>query len=327
MKDINTVTGPVMPDMLGATLMHEHMFVQYGGPSPEYCRPSRRRDEAVADCLDYIAQIRAYGVQTIVDPTTVDLGRNALLMAEVAARTDFNIICCTGIYSTATYVRLRDRLGGSPDAIADLFIKELTDGIDDTGVKAGFIKVVSTAPVIRPDEHELLLAAAQASVTTGAPIITHTDGVLGDEQQRIFTAAGVPARSIIIGHSCSSTSFAYLHGIVRAGSYLGFDQIGMETVLPDEVRVESMLKLIHAGWASRIMISHDSVWHWVGGPRMGAGLHKNWKPTNFFERIVPMLQYGGVTDEHIRTMLLDSPRRFFEGQEAGSPATVDHEVF
>jgi phosphotriesterase-related protein len=317
---ISTVTGTITADELGTTLMHEHMFVQYGGPSAEYCQPGRRRDEAVADCLEYIAQIRTYGVQSIVDPTTADLGRNAPLLAEIAAKTGLNIICCTGIYSTATYMRLRDRLDGSPDAIADLFIRELTDGIGDSGVKAGFIKVVSTAPVIRRDERELLLAAAQASVATGAPIITHTDGVLGDEQQRILTAAGVPARRIIIGHSCSSTSFAYHHGIVQAGSYLGFDQIGMETVLPDEVRVDSLAKLIHAGWASRIMISHDSVWHWVGGPRMGTGQHKNWKPTNFFERIVPMLQYGGVTDEHIQTMLRDNPRLFFAGLAPGSPA-------
>jgi phosphotriesterase-related protein len=311
---INTVTGPVSPGELGPTLMHEHMFVQYGGPSAEYCRPGRPRDEAVADCMEYISQIKSHGVQSLVDPTTVDLGRNAPLLAELAAKTGFNIICCTGIYSTATYVRLRERLGGSTEAVADLFVRELTEGIGDTGVKAGFIKVVSSAPVIRPDEHELLLAAAHASVATGAPIITHTDGVLGDEQQRIFAGAGVPAHCIIIGHSCTSTSFAYHHGILQGGSYLGFDQIGMETVLPDEVRVDSMLKLIHAGWASRIMISHDSVWHWVGGPRMGTGQHKNWKPTNFFERIVPMLYYGGATDEHIQTMLRDNPRRFFAGE-------------
>ncbi len=86
---INTVTGTITPDELGPTLMHEHMFVQYGGPSAEYCRPGSRRDEAIADCLDYIAQIRAYGVQSIVDPTTVDLGRNAPLMAEIAARDQF----------------------------------------------------------------------------------------------------------------------------------------------------------------------------------------------------------------------------------------------
>lgn len=264
--------------------------------------------------MEFAGQIQGHGVRSIVDPTTVDLGRNELLMAELSAQTGLNIICCTGIYSTATYVRLRQRLGG-PGAITDLFVRELTEGIGDTGIKAGFIKVVSMAPAIGRDDHELLSAAAKAAVATGAPLITHTDGVLGDEQQRIFTSAGVPAHKIIIGHSCSATSFAYHENILKSGSYLGFDQIGMETVLPDEVRVESLLKLIHAGWASRLMLSHDSVWHWVGGPRMGTGAHKNWKPTNFFERIVPMLHYGGATDGHIETMLRDNPRRFFSGAE------------
>ena len=316
---INSVTGPLSPDKLGPTLMHEHIFVQYGGPSADYCRPGRLWDEAFADCAEFARQIQGHGVRSIVDPTTVDLGRNELLMADLAAKTGLNIICCTGIYSTATYVRMRQRLGG-PEAITDWFVRELTEGIGDTGIKAGFIKAVSMAPAIRPDDLELLLASARAAVATGAPIMTHTDGVLGDEQQRIFTAAGVPAHKIIIGHCCTSTSFAYHENILQGGSYLGFDQIGMETVLPDEVRAESLLKLIHAGWSERLMLSHDSVWHWVGGPRMGTGAHKNWKPTNFFERIAPMLQYGGATDGHIETMLRDNPRRFFSGGEPAQSA-------
>jgi phosphotriesterase-related protein len=316
---INSVTGPVLAEALGPTLMHEHVFVQYGGPSADYCRPGRLRDEALADCAEFARQVMSHGVKTIVDPTTVDLGRNELLMADLAAKTGLNIICCTGIYSTATYVRLRSRLGG-PEAVTDLFVRELTQGIGDTGIKAGFIKAVSMAPAIRRDDHELLVAAARAAVATGAPVMTHTDGVLGDEQQRIFTAAGVPAQNIIIGHCCTSTSFAYHERILREGSYLGFDQLGMETVLPDEVRVESLLKLIHAGWADRLMLSHDSVWHWVGGPRMGLGPHKNWKPTNVFERIAAMLHYGGATDGHIETMLRDNPRRFFSGAQPAQAA-------
>lgn len=311
--NVYAVTGPVAPEALGPALMHEHVFVQYGGPSAEYRKPGRLRDGALAGCRAFAREVMGHGVRTVVDPTTIDLGRNELFLADLAAQTGLNIICCTGIYSTATYVRLRRRLGG-PEAVADWFVRELTEGIGDTGIKAGFIKAVSMAPAIGPDDRELLLAAARASVATGAPIMTHTDGVLGDEQQRIFTEAGVPAHKIIIGHSCTSTKFAYHERILNGGSYLGFDQLGMETVLPDEVRAESLLRLIHAGWAGRLMLSHDSVWHWVGGPRMGCGVHKNWRPVNFFERVAPMLYYGGATGEHIRTMLQDNPRRFFSGE-------------
>ncbi len=307
---INTVTGTIRPEQLGRTLMHEHVFVQYGGPSPDCCRPGRRFDEIVSTCSAFIEQLRRYGVQTLIDPTTVDLGRNVPLLAALSAQTGLTIVCATGIYSTATYRQVREQLGGGPEAVAALFIRELTEGIGDTGIKAGIIKVVTGAPVIDADEHELLQVAASASVATGAPIITHTEGVLGDEQQRILTNAGVPARRISIGHSCLSTDFGYHQRILRDGSYLGFDRFGMPG-MPDEVRADSLLKLIVAGYASRLFVSHDSVWYWVGGPTLGVGAYKNWRPTNFFERVIPMLAYGGVTDEHITTMLADNPRRFF----------------
>jgi phosphotriesterase-related protein len=259
-------------------------------------------------------------VESLVDPTTSDLGRNALLMAEIAAKTGLNIICSTGIYSIATYINIRERLGGSPDAVAGMFIKELTEGIGDTGVKAGIIKVVSGHPRIGEEEHELLLAAAKASVKTGTSVITHTEGILGDEQQKILKGAGVPARRIIVGHSCGSTDLDYHMRIVRGGSYLGFDRFGLETGMPDEVRAASLLKLLKAGCASRLIVSHDSVWYWAGGPKLGSGAYKNWNPTNFFERIIPMLKNGGATDEHISTMLCENPRRFFAGEQ---PEPID----
>jgi len=313
-SSINTVTGTIAPEKLGRTLMHEHVFVEYGGPSPEVLKPGRRHDEIVSICAGYIEQLRALKVETLVDPTTVDLGRNPELLAELATQTGVNIICATGIYSTATYVRLRQRLGGSPDAVAELFIKELTDGIADTGVKAGIIKVVTGAPVIDEEEHELLLVAAKASVATGAPIITHTEGILGDEQQRILTSAGVLAQRIVIGHSCLSRNFDYHMRILSNGSYLAFDRFGM-TGMPDEVRAASMQKLIDAGQAAQLMVSHDSVWYWVGGPRIGTGAYKNWVPTNFFQRVIPMLRYGGTTDDQIEMLLRENPSRFFSGEK------------
>jgi phosphotriesterase-related protein len=311
---INTVTGTIAPAQLGRTLMHEHVFVEYGGPSSESLKHGRRFKEIVARCSGYIEQVRSFGVATLVDPTTVDLGRNPVLLAEVATQTGFNIICATGIYSTATYIRLRQELGGSYEAVAELFIKELTEGIDNTGVKAGIIKVVTSAPEITREEHELLLVAAKTSVATGAPIITHTEGILGDEQQRFLGNAGVPLHRIIIGHSCLSRNFDYHMRIVHGGSYLAFDRFGMPD-MPDEMRAASLLKLLDAGCASRLVVSHDSVWYWVGGPQIGTGSYKNWVPTNFFERVIPMLHYGGATDEQIETLLVENPRRFFESEQ------------
>ncbi len=306
---VNTVTGPVSSADLGCTLMHEHVFVEYGTALQD-CRPlGSAREQILSTCFAVAAQVKACGIATIVDPTTTDLGRNIPLLKAVSEHSGLNIVCCTGIYSTATYQALCLRLGG-PEAIADLFVRELTDGIGNSGVKAGIIKLV-TGSEIDDDDHELLCACARASVATGAPIITHTEGILGPEQQRILHDHGVPFEKIIVGHSCISTSFTYHRQIVEAGSFIGFDRFGMEGGMPDEVRVQSLKKLIDAGFLDKLIISHDSVWYWVNGPKIGSGPYKNWKPTNFFERVIPMLHYAGVSDDQIETILTDNPRRYF----------------
>lgn len=306
---VNTVTGPVPPEALGRTLMHEHVFVEYGTAMRD-CRPLGPAEARILEtCSSFAAQAQACGVATVVDPTTTDLGRNIPLLEAVSRQTGLQIVCCTGIYSIATYQALRLRLGGA-DAVTELFIRELTGGICGTQVKAGIIKLV-TGHDIDEDDHELLCACARASVETGAPIITHTDGILGPQQQKILHDEGVPLEKIIVGHSCISTSFSYHQQIVEAGSYIGFDRFGMEGGMPDEVRVESLKKLIDAGFLDKLIVSHDSVWYWVNGPKIGTGPYANWKPTNFFERIIPMLAYSGVSQSQVETMLTDNPRRFF----------------
>jgi phosphotriesterase-related protein len=306
---INTVTGPISPEALGRTLMHEHVLVEYGTAMQDSRPLGAARAHILSTCLNFANQVRGCGVTTVVDPTTTDLGRNIPLLTAVSEQTGLQIVCCTGIYSTSTYQALRLRLGGS-QAVTDLFIRELTEGIGDTGVKAGIIKLV-TGHEIDDDDYELLTCCARASVETGAPIITHTEGMLGPEQQQILHEAGVPLEKIIVGHSCISTSFNYHQQIARTGSYLGFDRFGMEGGMPDEVRVESLKKLIDAGMLNNVIVSHDSVWYWVNGPAIGQGPYKNWKPTNFFERVIPMLTYNGVSEGQIETILTNNPRRYF----------------
>ncbi len=320
---VQTVTGPIDVNDLGRTLMHEHLFVTYPGAESDTLNKPMNHAERLDVCVDKIEQMKAHGVNSMLDPCPNDLGRDVGLMVEVAQKTGFNIVCATGLYKEdqggGAYWKFRAELGGSPDDITEMYVKELTEGIGDTGVRAGIIKVATGQPAISEYEHMLLLAAAAASVETGAPITTHTDtGVLGDQQQRILTEAGVPAHRIIIGHSCGSDDFGYHMGLVEGGSYLGFDRFGIAILQPDEVRVASLLRLLEAGCASRVVISHDSVWCWGGSPipdpEAVAAMLEVWTPTHFIERIVPMLKDGGATDEHISMMLDENPRRFFAGE-------------
>jgi phosphotriesterase-related protein len=267
--------------------------------------------------------MRGHGVATMIDPCPNDLGRDVELMAEISARTGFQIVCATGLYKEdqggAPYWKFRASFGGGADSIAELYVRELTEGIGATGIKAGIIKVATGHGEISGYERTLLEAAAIASKATGAPITTHTEsGTCGDEQQAFLVARGVPAHRIIVGHSCGSADHDYHMRIVRGGSYLGFDRFGLSMLQSDDVRVASMLKLLRAGAGARVVVSHDSVWCWRGepvpDPAPFAEVLATWTPSHFFERIVPKLRAGGASEEQIERLLVDNPRRFFEGE-------------
>ena len=329
MTKIATVSGETTPEGLGKTLMHEHLVIGYPGFESHTTRPGPNRDEQFAICIDKIQQLQDLGFKSMLDPCPNDLGRDVELAAKVGQHTGFQIICATGLYKEAeggvAYWHFRSQFSPVVDAMTELFVRELTEGIGETGIKAGIIKVATGIGEITEHERNVLVAAARASVETGAPITTHTDqGKLGDQQQQILTDNGVPAHRIIIGHSCGTDDHDYHMGLARAGSYLGFDRFGIELIYPDATRVASLVKLIKAGVGDRIVVSHDSVWCWRGEPfppelltNLPEGI---FDPTHFSNKIIPQLREAGVNDEEIDQLLVANPRRFFEGEKLAALA-------
>ncbi len=322
-NEIQTVTGPITPDALGKTLMHEHLLVGFPGWDSDTMNPGPTRDEMRATVADRVAEMRGHGVVSMLDPCPADLARDVEFMAEMASRTGLQIICATGLYNESEgghpYWHFRSNFVSVVEPMAELFEKELTEGIGDTGIRAGIIKVATGAGEVTEYETQILTAAAKASVATGAPITTHTDeGTMGVEQQRILTDNGVPAHRIIIGHSCGTADHDYHMKIAQSGSYLGFDRFGIEMVQPDEKRVASLLKLIEAGAVGHVVVSHDLVFCWRGvpvPPALYEEITKVWNPSHFFERIVPKLLSGGASEAQIDRMLIDNPRAFFAGKK------------
>jgi len=320
---INTVTGQITPDQLGPTLMHEHLMIGSVGWESDTIRPGLDREEMMSVCLEKIGQIQARGIKSMVDPCPNDMGRDVEFMGEAAVKTGLQIICATGLYHEheggAPYWRLRALMGGGVEDIAELFIKELTEGIGDTGIKAGIIKVATGVGEITQYEKTILQAAAMAAGETGAPITTHTtEGQLGDQQQAILKEHGVPAHRIIIGHSCGSTDHDYHTRIVNEGSYIGFDRIGVTPLVPDEERAKSIMALITKDKIAQIIVSHDSVWCWRGGqissPEVKAYMESMLNACRFHDDMIPMLKSMGADDRQIEMLLVDNPRQFFSGE-------------
>ena len=322
-ESLETVTGSITPDQLGKTLMHEHLLIGYPGSEADTVNPGPSRDERVARCIDRIQEIQDLGFSSLLDPCPSDLGRDVELMAAVAQKTGFQIICATGLYKQSEggfpYWHARATFGPTVDAMAEIFIKEITEGIGETGVKAGIIKVATGKGEMTDYERTIFEAASKASAETGAPITTHTDeGTLGDLQQQVLTDGGALPHRIVIGHSCGTTDHDYHMKIARGGSYLGFDRFGINALQPDEDRVDALAKLISTGAGDRIVVSHDSVWCWKGQPFPPAveqAMTQEWNPSHFSLRIVPKLKDRGVTDAQIDALLIDNPRRFFAGDK------------
>jgi phosphotriesterase-related protein len=321
---IQTVTGTIRPDQLGRTLMHEHVLIGYPGWEVDWIRPGISRKEMLARAADKLEEMRAEGISAMIDPCPIDLGRDIELIAEVAQRARFTIVAATGLYHEheggSPHWKSRTAFGGPQEnAMAELFIRELSEGVGRTGIKPGIIKVATSAGVITEYEKTTLRAAAKASLATGAPITSHTDrGTMGPEQQQYLKDQGVPAHRIVVGHCCGSSDTDYHMKIVRGGSYLGFDRFGLDVIHPDKERVAALLRLIRNGAVSRVVVSHDSVWCWRGEPianlQLLAEMEKVWTPSHFTRDIVPQLLDGGATKDDIETLLVANPRRYFAAE-------------
>lgn len=330
MTSINTVTGTITPDQMGKTMMHEHLVVATPGWEADTAHPGISDSELRALCVDRIGQLKDAGITTFVDPCPGDLGRDVLLAAEVSARTGMNIIAATGLFNEtmggSQYWKSKVGLGlanglDAAQYMAEVFIRELTEGIGDTGIKAGIIKVATDRGGITDYELVVLHAAAIASRETGAPITTHTQqGELGREQQEVLTGHGVPAHQIIIGHSDGSPDFEYHTHVTQRGSYLGFDRFGWQIGdfgRPDVEKVDSLVKLIQAGWLQHVVVSCDHVCTYRGN---------TWPDTqvtrqvihgdsilHFVTRIQPMLKECGVTEDELTELVVENPKRYFSG--------------
>ena len=327
MELIQTVTGPARPEDLGMTLVHEHLLIGYPGWFMDALAPPFKRAEALGRGVDRLLELREIGVETFLDPCPIDLGRDVEFMAEVADKSGMRIVCATGAYKQnegLTYT-----FGALPvEEITQIYVKELTEGIGTSGIRAGIVKVATGAHGITDYEKKLLVAGGRAAAQVGCPVLTHTDHAAnGLEQIAILAAEGVPAHRILVGHSDGRRDFGYHTALANEGAYVGFDRFGIESFISDDERVESVLDMIQAGYTRSICLSHDAICAtWLGRPifngtmvltaeMIEAGL-PNWNPTHLFRNILPKLRARGVTEEQIRTIFVDNPRRYFRGEEA-----------
>ncbi len=307
MTTVQTVTGPVQDSQLGATLSHEHVFVN--SPDLPHQYPwLYDRETALAHAVTELEEAKAAGIGSIIDVTTPDLGRDIELMREAGRRSGVHIVAATGIWLEAPRWFQRATL----DEVVAVFTHEIEVGIAGTDVRAGVIKVANNNPPgVGELQEKILRAATRAAMATGVPISTHTSPYdVGREQMRVFAAEGLPPHLATIGHA-QTGDVDYLREVVERGHYLSIDHWRPGRDGESDV-LDAVTKLCEEGHAGHVTLGHDNVpegydW-WPHGEHEGPSLY-TYVPTT----VRAQLAERGVTAAHFAAMLVTAPARFLSG--------------
>jgi phosphotriesterase-related protein len=323
MPKVNTVLGSVSADDLGVTLIHEHLALGYLGWECDAMAPPYDREAAAAACVQALTEAKGYGLKTLVDATASDVGRDIELQKMVSERLGINIICLTGMYTERYgkpgYLKFRGQVYDITTEVFETYVKEIMQGIGNTGVKPGVIKVATGHGKISSYEEKMLRAAARAQKETGVPIISHTEGgTMGPEQADLLISEGADPKRIAIGHMCGNADLKYHLSVLGKGVYIAFDRLGIDTLFPDRLRKACLMGLLGIGYADRIFLSQDYWPYWLGRPfelpDPAKPLLANWSYVHVFKSIIPALKEAGVSDDKINTMMVENPRRLFDGE-------------
>jgi predicted metal-dependent phosphotriesterase family hydrolase len=298
---IMTVLGPIDDDQLGITQPHEHLLINlYRTVAfPNY---AAFEDEALA-----VEELRSFtdaGGRSIVETTTIGIGRDPDGLRRIAAASGVNIVMGTGWYREPVYPDYIAR--SSVNELADRLVRDIIEGADGTGIRAGVIGEIGTeVDFLGPAQERVFRAAARAQRQTGVAISTHCQrtGRLGPEQIEILLDEGVAPDRIVIGHHGDKRHVDHELGLLEHGVYVQIDHVGFRDLQPDEQRARNVKAIIDAGFGDRLLISQDVCFphqlEWFGG--LGYG--------HLLRRFVPMLRDAGVTEPQIETLLVANPAR------------------
>lgn len=303
MSELMTVRGSVPSADIGVTLMHEHLFINL---LREYRGDGLLNDEAlaVAECREF----EEAGGRTIVECSNSSMGRDPEALRRVAEETGLNVVMGTGHYRVP-YLDADWLDRHSVDEIADGIVRDLVEGVGDSGIRAGVIGEIGADKwYVSAHEERSFRAAARAHLRTGVTITTHAARwPVGLAQLDLLEAEGVPPHSVIIGH-CDTVPLPEYHlSIARRGAFVQFDNIRGVTEFDTTRQVDYVLALRSAGYLDRVLLSHDVCLRSHLAIADGPGF------TLISRDFIPRLRARGVSEEEIRMLLVDNPRRALTG--------------
>jgi predicted metal-dependent phosphotriesterase family hydrolase len=299
---IQTVTGPIDPQTIRKTMIHEHLVFDLSSVRKEKDRDSMLENSTELD--QEIKMLLNSGSNTIVEVSNIGMGRDAQSLHDIALKHNLFVIASTGFYKESVYPSFV--FEKSAEELADIIIQDILVGMDNTNIKAGLIaEIGSSLNEITKTEEKVFQAAIMAHKKTGAPISTHCEiGTMGKGQLAIFQQSNVEMNRISFGHQDLNTDLEEQLLLLQSGAYIQFDTIGKNSYRKDSDKVDNLIVLLDRGYEDQLMLSCDIT-------RKSHLKHFGGHGYNhLFENFIPSLREKGVTEEIIDKMLIQNPRKF-----------------
>lgn len=304
MGSILTVTGEAPSDGIGAVLMHEHILCDFYRVSDDLNRLLDDVELLTAE-LDYL---RATPVRTVVETTSVGLGRDLKGLHDIALRTGLNVVAGCGWYRDPFLPP--QVFETTSDGLAEILISEINEGAADSGVRPGIIgEIGAKRKPMSPAEERVLRAGGFAQLQTGVSIHTHASrSTVGIDQARILLSIGVPPERIVIGHSDTipHNRKEYWSQLLDMGVTLGFDTVKPEFPYEMGVRIDGLTWLAERGSLDQVVVSNDVCYR--SHLRAFGGAGYPYCVTDFFDA----LRKVGFGDREFQTIFHDTPVRLLQ---------------
>lgn len=327
MAKINSALGPISFDAIGGVMMHEHIMCVNRTMRLAF-NDWINRNELLDRAVEMLVEAKETGIDTLVDMTPINLGRDVSVIKEASERSGVNIIVSTGFYHFDD-PWLLDK---DSEYLADKLVFEFENGIEDSGIKPAIIKCGSGNAGVTENNKKLLKIAALVHKKTGALISTHAHvgHWLGEnvpegihkQQLDFFEDMGVDPSHVLIGHLGDTDDVDYIESFVKRGAYVGLDRFGTR-IIPAENRIAVVVELIKRGYVHNLILSADSAACVDFRPPQ---FYKNVKnPWDLYKKtpvsemtckystvtklVVPKLLEAGITQDEIDIMIKDNPRK------------------
>jgi predicted metal-dependent phosphotriesterase family hydrolase len=302
-EHVMTVQGPISPDELGFTLMHEHLLTSFWHATHRFDLAGMPEDERYI--VEELSALTATGCKSLVDVTPVGINRDPAALRDLAKRTGIQLVMGCGWYRDSYFPAPAEIDRRSVDSLADELVAEIEEGAQGTGVRPGIIGEIGTEKGwMSPAEERVHRAAGRAAVRTGLPIMTHSFASdVGLWQLQVLREERVDPSRVIIGHIDSYRLRSYHQALLDAGASIEFDTLMWYRPALFEDALDLVCEYVQGGFREQVLVSMDTCKSEHLSRFGGPGL------TSIHDRVVPGLRARGLSEADLAGIFVDNPRR------------------